>query len=135
MIYLYIYALNYKRVKAYFAKKVEKTEETVEEQLYKQGRFVTGAGKKPFKAPTLASPRVEESKAHKVLNTFFKNREVAQRAFTGKNKPVEKPQEKKPIKESRKAEIVKDIMKRKKSDKFEAEPELSNTQTKSDQTT
>jgi hypothetical protein len=32
MIYLYIYALNYKRVKAYFAKKVEKTEETVEEQ-------------------------------------------------------------------------------------------------------
>ena len=32
MIYLYIYALNYKRVNAYFAKKVEKAEETVEEQ-------------------------------------------------------------------------------------------------------
>jgi hypothetical protein len=32
MIYLYICALNYKRVVAYFAKKVEKTEETVEEQ-------------------------------------------------------------------------------------------------------
>ena len=32
MIYLYIYALNYKRVIAYFTKKVEKTEETVEEQ-------------------------------------------------------------------------------------------------------
>jgi hypothetical protein len=110
-------------------------EETVEEQLYKQGRFVTGAGKKPFKAPTLASPRVEESRAHKVLNTFFKNREVAQRAFTGQNTPVEKPkEEKKPVKESRKAEIVKNIMRKKKSDTFEAEPELSNTQSKSDQT-
>jgi hypothetical protein len=32
MIYLYIYALNYKRINAYFAKKVEKAEETVEEQ-------------------------------------------------------------------------------------------------------
>ena len=32
MIYLYICALNYKRVVAYFNKKVEKTEETVEEQ-------------------------------------------------------------------------------------------------------
>jgi hypothetical protein len=110
-------------------------EETVEEQLYKQGRFVTGAGKKPFKAPTLASPRVEESRGHKVLATFFKNREVAQRAFTGQNKPVEKPkEEKKPVKESRKAEIVKNIMRKKKSDQFEAEPELSNTQSKSDQT-
>jgi hypothetical protein len=110
-------------------------EETVEEQLYKQGRFVTGAGKKPFKAPTLASPRVEESRGHKVLATFMKNREVAQRAFTGQNKPVEKPkEEKKPVKESRKAEIVKNIMRKKKSDTFEAEPELSNTQSKSDQT-
>ena len=110
-------------------------EETVEEQLYKQGRFVTGAGKKPFKAPTLASPRVEESRGHKVLATFMKNREVAQRAFTGQNKPVEKPkEEKKPVKESRKAEIVKNIMRKKKSDQFEAEPELSNTQSKSDQT-
>ena len=110
-------------------------EETVEEQLYKQGRFVTGAGKKPFKAPTLASPRVEESRGHKVLATFMKNREVAQRAFTGQNKPVEKPkEEKKPVKESRKSEIVKNIMRKKKSDQFEAEPELSNTQSKSDQT-
>jgi hypothetical protein len=110
-------------------------EETVEEQLYKQGRFVTGAGKKPFKAPTLASPRVEESRGHKVLATFMKNREVAQRAFTGQNKPVEKPkEEKKPVKESRKVEIVKNIMRKKKSDQFEAEPELSNTQSKSDQT-
>jgi hypothetical protein len=110
-------------------------EETVEEQLYKQGRFVTGAGKKPFKAPTLASPRVEESRGHKALATFFKNREVAQRAFTGQNKPVEKPkEEKKPVKESRKVEIVKNIMRKKKSDQFEAEPELSNTQSKSDQT-
>ncbi len=32
MIYLYIYALNYKRVIAYFNKKVEKAVETVEEQ-------------------------------------------------------------------------------------------------------
>jgi hypothetical protein len=33
MIYLYIYALNYKRVNAYFAKKVDvKVQETVEEQ-------------------------------------------------------------------------------------------------------
>ena len=110
-------------------------EETVEEQLYKQGRFVTGAGKKPFKGPTLASPRVEESRGHKVLATFMKNREVAQRAFTGQNTPVEKPkEEKKPVKESRKAEIVKNIMRKKKSDTFEAEPELSNTQSKSDQT-
>ena len=110
-------------------------EETVEEQLYKQGRFVTGAGKKPFKGPTLASPRVEESRGHKVLATFMKNREVAQRAFTGQNTPVEKPkEEKKPVKESRKAEIVKNIMRKKKSDQFEAEPELSNTQSKSDQT-
>jgi len=110
-------------------------EETIEEQLYKQGRFVTGAGKKPFKGPTLASPRVEESRGHKVLATFMKNREVAQRAFTGQNKPVEKPkEEKKPVKESRKAEIVKNIMRKKKSDTFEAEPELSNTQSKSDQT-
>jgi hypothetical protein len=108
-------------------------EETVEEQLYKQGRFVTGAGKKPFKAPTLAAPRVEESRGHKVLATFFKNREVAQRAFTGQNKPVEKPkEEKKPVKESRKVEIVKDIMKRKKVDKFNAEPELGSTQVKAD---
>jgi len=111
-------------------------EETVEEQLYKQGRFVTGAGKKPFKAPTLASPRVEESKAHKVLNTFFKNREVAQRAFTGQNK-TEKPKqepEKQKVLESRKAEIVKNIMKKKKSDKFEPDPVISDTQSKSDQT-
>jgi hypothetical protein len=111
-------------------------EETVEEQLYKQGRFVTGAGKKPFKAPTLAAPRVEESKAHKVLNTFFKNREVAQRAFTGQNK-TEKPKqepEKQKVLESRKAEIIKDIMKKKKSDKFEPDPVISDTQSKSDQT-
>jgi len=111
---------------------------------------------------------VEESRGHKVLATFFKNREVAQRAF---NKPQEKKPEtketnghnkqpvheqlykqgrfvsgagKKPFKapaivkaavnESRKAEIVKNIMKKKKSDKFEPEPELSNTQSKSDQT-
>jgi hypothetical protein len=64
----------------------------------------------------------------------MKNREVAQRAFTGQNKPVEKPKEEKPVKESRKAEIVKNIMRKKKSDTFEAEPELSNTQSKSDQT-
>jgi hypothetical protein len=112
-------------------------EETIEEQLYKQGRFVTGAGKKPFKAPTLASPKVEESKAHKVLNTFFKNREVAQRAFTGQNKtekPKQEPEKQKVVKESRKAEIVKNIMKKKKSDKFEPDPVISDTQSKSDQT-
>jgi hypothetical protein len=111
-------------------------EETVEEQLYKQGRFVTGAGKKPFKAPTLASPRVEESRGHKALATFFKNREVAQRAFTGQNK-TEKPKqepEKQKVLESRKAEIVKNIMKKKKSDKFEPDPVISDTQSKSDQT-
>ena len=67
----------------------------VHEQLYKQGRFVSGAGKKPFKAPAIVKAAVNES---------------------------------------RKAEIVKNIMKKKKSDKFEAEPELSNTQSKSDQT-
>lgn len=50
---------------------------------------------------------VEESRAHKTLATFFKNREVAQRAFTGQNKPpaysekgIETPKpEKKDIKE------------------------------------
>jgi hypothetical protein len=126
-------------------------EETVEEQLYKQGRFVTGAGKKPFKAPTLVSPRVDESRGHKVLSTFFKNREVAQRAYQGNpahdstvaaggGTPADqgiaaaKRDAKKVVKESRKAEIVKEIMKKKKSDKFESEPELSNTQSKSDQT-
>jgi len=111
-------------------------EETVEEQLYKQGRFVTGAGKKPFKAPILATPKVEESKAHKVLNTFFKNREVAQRAFTGQNK-TEKPKQepkKQKVLESRKAEIIKDIMKKKKSEKFEPDPVLSDTKSKSDLT-
>ena len=120
-------------------------EETVEEQLYKQGRFVTGAGKKPFKAPMLATPKVEESKAHKVLNTFFKNREVAQRAFTGQNKPkgpdsiMDRNKHindlmKSQVKESRKAEIIKDIMKKKKSEKFEPDPVLSDTKSKSDLT-
>jgi hypothetical protein len=111
-------------------------EETVEEQLYKQGRFVTGAGKKPFKAPTLASPRVEESRGHKMIATFFKNRDTAQKAFTGQNK-TEKPKqepEKQKVLESRKAEIVKNIMKKKKSDKFEPDPVISDTQSKSDQT-
>jgi hypothetical protein len=41
---------------------------------------------------------------------------------------------KKLMSESRKAEIVKEIMKKKKSDKFESEPEINNTQSKSDQT-
>ena len=120
-------------------------EDTVEEQLYKQGRFVTGAGKKPFKAPILATPKVEESKAHKVLNTFFKNREVAQRAFTGQNKPkgpdsiMDRNKHindlmKSQVKESRKAEIIKDIMKKKKSEKFEPDPVLSDTKSKSDLT-
>ena len=72
-----------------------RNKQPVHEQLYKQGRFVSGAGKKPFKAPAIVKAAVNES---------------------------------------RKAEIVKDIMKKKKSDKFEAEPELSNTQSKSDQT-
>jgi hypothetical protein len=69
--------------------------QSVHEQLYKKGRFVSGAGKKPFKAPSIVKASINES---------------------------------------RKAEIVKEIMKKKKSDKFEAEPELSNTQSKSDQT-
>lgn len=34
--------------------------------------------------------QVEESRGHKILNTFFKNREIAQRAFNGQNKPEEK---------------------------------------------
>jgi len=33
---------------------------------------------------------VEESRGHKVLANFFKNREVAQRAFTGQNNPADK---------------------------------------------
>ena len=65
------------------------------EQLYKKGRFVSGAGKKPFKAPSIVKSSINES---------------------------------------RKADIVKEIVKKKKSDKFESEPELSNTQSKSDQT-
>jgi len=34
--------------------------------------------------------QVKESRGHKILNTFFKNREIAQRAFNGQNKPEEK---------------------------------------------
>ena len=36
---------------------------------------------------------LQESRGHKTLATFFKNREVAQRAFTGQNKPAETPKE------------------------------------------
>jgi hypothetical protein len=39
--------------------------------------------------------QVEESRGHKILNTFFKNREIAQRAFNGQNKPEEKKPEEK----------------------------------------
>jgi hypothetical protein len=44
---------------------------------------------------------IEESRGHKIIATFLKNREVAQRAFTGQNKPVEKKPEpeKKEVKE------------------------------------
>jgi hypothetical protein len=44
---------------------------------------------------------IEESRGHKVIATFLKNREIAQRAFTGQNKPVEKKPEpeKKEVKE------------------------------------
>ena len=38
------------------------------------------------------------------------------------------------VKESRKAEIIKDIMKKKKSEKFEPDPVLSDTKSKSDLT-
>jgi hypothetical protein len=96
---------------------------------------VSNALKRTLVKSPVKEETVEESRGHKVLATFMKNREVAQRAFTGQNTPVEKPkEEKKPVKESRKAEIVKNIMRKKKSDTFEAEPELSNTQSKSDQT-
>jgi hypothetical protein len=75
----------------------------------------------------------------------MKNREVAQRAFTGQNKP-KGPDSimarnkhindlmKSQVKESRKAEIIKDIMKKKKSEKFEPDPVLSDTKSKSDLT-
>ncbi|NDB58884.1 hypothetical protein EB001_10580 [bacterium] len=53
---------------------------------------------------------VEESRGHKVLATFFKNREVAQRAFTGQNdkekqptyneKGIETPEDKKKVNEA-----------------------------------
>ena len=108
------------------------TKKILDEQLYKKARFVSGAGKKPFKAPIQATPRVDESRGHKVIATFFKNREIAQKAFTGQNKPVEKPQEKKVVKESRKAEIVKDIVKKKKKEVFNPEPVLGSTQVKAD---
>mgnify|MGYP003340570561 CR=1 FL=1 len=36
---------------------------------------------------------LQESRGHKTLATFFKNREVAQKAFTGQNKPAETPKE------------------------------------------
>ena len=106
------------------------------------------ADKKLYGNPNLNYKKesVEESKAHKVLNTFFKNREVAQRAFTGQNKPkgpdsiMDRNKHinnlmKSQVKESRKAEIIKDIMKKKKSEKFEPEPIIGTTVTKSDQQT
>jgi hypothetical protein len=37
------------------------SEETVQEQLYKKGRFVSGPGKKPFKAFVQAAPQNEET--------------------------------------------------------------------------
>ena len=105
------------------------------------------ADKKLYGNPNLNYKKesVEESKAHKVLATFMKNREVAQRAFTGQNKP-KGPDSimarnkhindlmKSQVKESRKAEIIKDIMKKKKSEKFEPDPVLSDTKSKSDLT-
>ena len=47
---------------------------------------------------------LQESRGHKTLATFFKNREVAQRAFTGQNKPAETPKE--PEKKELKKEAV-----------------------------
>ena len=41
---------------------------------------------------------LEESRGHKVIASFLKNREVAQRAFTGQNKPAEKKEDKSKIK-------------------------------------
>ena len=47
------------------------------------------------------SMTVNESRGHKVLATFFKNREVAQRAFTGQNKsPEEKAEHEKKHREA-----------------------------------
>ena len=125
------------------------TKKILDEQLYKKARFVSGAGKKPFKAPIQATPRVDESRGHKVLATFFKNREVAQRAYQGNpahdstvaaggGTPADqgiaaaKKDAKKVVKESRKAEIVKDILKKKKKDVFNPEPVLGSTQVKAD---
>lgn len=111
--------------------------------------------------------QIDESRGHKVLATFFKNREVAQRAFQGNSskdaKVTQKDDTSTPKKdakdlkneenvneqlykknrfvsgklaESRKADIVKEIAKKKKTkskDEFQAEPELSTTYTKTDQ--
>jgi hypothetical protein len=106
---------------------------------------VSNALKRTLVKSPVKEETVEESKAHKVLNTFFKNREVAQRAFTGQNKPkgpdsiMDRNKHindlmKSQVKESRKAEIIKDIMKKKKSEKFEPDPVLSDTKSKSDLT-
>ena len=45
--------------------------------------------------------KIKESRGHKILATFFKNREIAQKAFSGQNKPEEpkKEPEKKEVKE------------------------------------
>ena len=78
MIYLYIYALNYKRINAYFAKKVEKAKETVEEQeeirrILPQDEVVEDEPVASLEEETVASAIVAVVESlEKDVNTWYK---------------------------------------------------------------
>ena len=151
---------RHKQLKAPLIKGILKAskvnEEAVEEQLEKPGRFVSGAPKKPFKAPTIVSAIKEDIKSLQEKNvptspekwarakaqakakfdvypSAYANGWAAKKykemggGWKSVNEETEKPL-------SRKAQIVKDIVKGKKakqdaqdeaSDKFQKDPELS----------
>ena len=78
------------------------------EELDEDHKHIPGtqvhASKAQVKATTHQQKMKTESRGHKVIANFLKNREVAQRAFTGQNKPAETPKE--PEKKELKKEAV-----------------------------
>lgn len=56
----------------------EKMNKVIDKHFAKSDKRAAGA--------SLARSKMDESRGHKVLATFFKNREIAQRAFSGQNK-------------------------------------------------